>query len=285
MKLGYTRALVLAALLIYSHSNPALAKNEFLDDIKCARALEQYSDLQVYTLEKNGDRPGTRDDVGLMIQGKNAERPGFYVYRASEAYFVAFPKDAKQRVDRDYPKMEPATYIWAAIPQEAKPSATDKFHMTIQGGRVVSYSDEKGQADLKRLYSKDEKLFQEIDAITVPVKAVDAIGPESRDAFGSLLAAAIRTVPVKYDSAFKAWKNFTDRSRSEKAKARLEGYEDPEEPSKPGYLSALDSCLKAGDGKFKDDIAAAKEAIRLINPEVIPAAPADKNKAGSPKTD
>ena len=212
---------------------------EYTAQIECAKSLRERF------LDKNSKNPGSLDEVGYMVEGSNKGQKGFFVYRDNEAYFVAYPKNAKEHVNELYPNAEPAIFIWAKIPQGMKSKNTDNFKMTLQGGRVVSYADEIGFNIGLEKWPETKKLFRDY-MVTVEAKSVQG-NSDAQDTLLAELANAIRRSPKHFKSDLRL------------AQGRRLVTPNPDE-----YYERLKPCSKVANGKLTPAIEEAKGEIIVI---------------------
>lgn len=186
------------AFAILASASSAFAEGEFASRLACVNALSRYSRTDGMDVDVNAPgRPGSLDPVGYLVQGKNAGRDGFYMFRGSEAYFVAMPKDAVKYVDPQWPAMPPAFYLKAEIPKRGGAQGTDNVLFTIQDGKISSYTDDIGRAAMWNLAKPEEKKeLSEMKKYTVTVRGADSIGPESRQALDSAILTGIESLPA-----------------------------------------------------------------------------------------
>jgi hypothetical protein len=259
---------LIGAVIAAAISSPAFADGSFSQQLSCASGLSGHAGGTGFFLEKNAKAPGALERVGYLVEGKHSGKDGFYLFKENEAYFVAYPSTMKEYVDSKYPKAEPARFLWAEVPQKSdhdqgkvedvagvvshvlrrlhlkKSGKTDNFEMTIQGGSIVSDSDEIGFNIGRKEWPDSVALFKEY---MVKSRGKSAMGAEASSALLKALESKVDAMPAAYGSEVRL---FNQR--------RMPG------PDKNELLAALDRCAAIDDPTLKDKVARAKASIEKM---------------------
>jgi hypothetical protein len=210
-----------------------VAAGTYSRELSCLKGLPQPMELK--------DSP----PVGWMLAGASAGKPGVFVYREDQAFFVPVPPDARKYVDPKSPDMDPAVFVWAKLPR-AGGAGWDHFEITLQGGKVRSWGDE---SSLQEALKDSPDAQKKIDQYLVKAEGIQVTGPEPQQALVEEIRAALPRAAGQYAEAAA---RDTGRRPASEGTARGQGAR--------AAVAQLRKC--AGVAEVKQELAAAIRKVQ-----------------------